>query len=58
MLPLRHAAVMAEDGLGPHLTQCGLGPRPTYVRTNWHLGPSSSLATTDGLKIGEMCPLF
>ena len=30
---------------GPHLTQCRLGE--VYLRTKWHLYPSSSLATTD-----------
>jgi len=49
------AAVPLSGGgdLGPHLTQCGLGRG--YLRTKWHLGPSSRLATTDGHgpKIGE-----
>ena len=31
--------------LGPHLTQCGRGPRPTYVRAKFHLDLSSRLAT-------------
>jgi len=31
--------------LDPHLTQCRLGR--AYVRTKWHLDPSSHLATTD-----------
>jgi len=41
------AAACAPFGgeLGPHLTQCGLGE--AYLRTKWHLDPSSSLATTD-----------
>jgi len=38
-------------GLGPYLTQCGLGR--VYLRTKWHLDPSSRLATTDmGRKLG------
>jgi len=42
--------------LGPHLTQCAWAE--AYLRTKWHLGPSSHLATTDmGRKLG-LCPLF
>jgi len=42
------AAACAPFGggkLGPHLTQCGLGE--AYLRTKWHLDPSSRLVTTD-----------
>ena len=41
------AAVPLSGGgdLGPHLTQCGLGRG--YLRTKWHLDPSSRLATVD-----------
>ena len=50
-------------GLGPHLTQCGLG-RGLYLPIKWHLVPSSRLATTDmGQKLGavpfgegKLCP--
>jgi len=31
--------------LGPHVTQCGWAE--AYVRTKWHLDPSSCLAATD-----------
>jgi len=30
-------------GVGPHLTQCGLGE--AYLCTKWHLDPSNRLAT-------------
>jgi len=39
--------------LGPHLTQSRLGRG--YVHTNWHLNPSSHLATADmGRKLGAV----
>jgi len=42
--------------LGPHVTQCRLSE--AYVRTKWHLDPSSRLATTDiGRKL-EGCASF
>jgi len=31
--------------LGPHVTRCGLAE--AYLRTRWHLDPSSRLATTN-----------
>jgi len=47
--------------LGPHLThktQCRLG-RCLYLRTKWHLDPSSRLATIDmGREVGAAVPLF
>jgi len=37
--------------LDPRVTQCGLAE--AYLRTRWHLDPSSRLATTDmGRKLG------
>jgi len=50
------AAVPPFWGLDPHLTQCRLAE--AYLRTRWHLGPSSRLATIDmGRKVGELlCP--
>jgi len=43
--------------LGPHLTQCGLGRGlPSY---QWHLNPSSRLATTDmDWKLGAVPHFF
>jgi len=39
--------------LGPHLTQYGWAE--AYLRTKWHLDPSSRLATTDmGRKLGAV----
>jgi len=43
---------LSVGDLGPHLTQCRLGRR-LYLRTKWHLNPSSRLATVDmGRKLG------
>jgi len=55
----------AHLGVGPHLTQYGLGPGLPLYRTKWHIGPSSRLAypssrlaTIDmGRKSGD-CALF
>jgi len=44
------AAVTLFGELGPHLTQCGLG-WGLYLRSKWHLDPSSRLATID---MGQM----
>jgi len=56
--------------LGPHLIQCGLGRdlslyqqnvawAEAYLRTKWHLHPSSRLATKDmGQKLGELRPFW
>ena len=39
--------------LGPYLTQCAWAE--AYLRTKWHLDPSSRFATTDmGLKLGAL----
>jgi len=39
--------------MNSHLTQCRLGR--IYLRTKWHLNPSSCLATTDtGQKLGSV----
>jgi len=40
-------APLAEEELGPHLTQCGQDGDETYLPTKWHFDPSSRLATTD-----------
>jgi len=43
--------------LGPHLTQRGLDL--AYLRTKWHLDPSSRLVTIDmGRKVGAAVPLL
>jgi len=42
--------------MGSHVTQCNLAE--AYLRTKWHLDPSSRLATTDmGRKLGAV-PLW
>ena len=43
--------------LGPHVTQCGLGRGLlAYLCTNWHLDPSSRLATINmDRKVGGLC---
>jgi len=42
--------------LNPHLTQCAWAE--AFLRTKWHLDPTSHLATTDvGRKLGAV-PLF
>jgi len=42
--------------LRPHLAQCGLG-RGLYIRTKWHVDPSSRLVTIDtGRKLGALPP--
>jgi len=47
-----------EGELGPHVTQCRLC-RGLYLRTKWHLDPSSRLATTDmDRKLGGACFFF
>jgi len=41
-------------GAGSHLAQCGLG-RETYLRTKWHLDPSSRLDTINmGRKVERL----
>jgi len=50
--------VPLSGGAGPHLTQCGLDPwADIYLRTKWHLDPSSPLAT-HGPKSGGAVLLF
>ena len=45
------AVTLLWGQLGRHLTQCGRAE--AYLRKNWHLGPSSPLATIDmGRKLG------
>jgi len=39
--------------MGPHLTQRRLGWAEAYLRTKWHLDPSSRLATIHGPKSGD-----
>jgi len=47
------ATVAVSPVLGPHLTQCGLAE--AYLRTKWHLDPSSPLATSYmGRKFGAV----
>jgi len=45
---------------GPHLTQCGQGrAAEAYLHTQWHLDPSTRLATTNmGRKLGAAVPPF
>jgi len=57
------AVPLLEGELGPHVTHCGMGrdlahssplfSAETYLRTKWHLDPSSRLGTIDGPKGGE-----
>ena len=48
------AAVPLLRELGPHLTQYGLAWAAVYLRTNWHLAPSSRLGRIDmGRKVRE-----
>jgi len=50
------AVPLSRGELGRRLTQCDLAE--AYLRTNWHLGPSSHLATKDmGRKLGAV-PLW
>ena len=39
--------------MGPHLTLCRLSR--AYLRTKWHIDPSSRLATIHGPKFGGCC---
>jgi len=38
---------LGEGQLGPHVAQCGPAWAEAYLHTEWHLDPSSRLATTD-----------
>jgi len=41
-----------EGELGPHVTQCSLAWAEAYLRTKWHLDPSSPLAQQTWAEIG------
>jgi len=49
-------ATIDNWGLCPNVTQCGLAK--TYVRTKWHLDPSSRLATTNMVENWGLYPRF
>jgi len=52
------AVPLFRGGTGSPSNTMWPGPRPAYLRTKWHLDPSSRLTTTDmGPKIGAV-PLF
>jgi len=54
---LGEAVSLLGKELGTHITQRRLGRG--YLRTKWHLDPSSRLATIDmGRKLGGGCAIF